>query len=203
MFTADENKLIKAGFTGLKEKIAEYQKSSLERVTSGNKIPKAETIKLSTNDFDFQNGIATRIKQIQEIFKKDNSAVLYSNISASKDAFLKIKQFEKQKAKLEKQRKTLEIIYNDGEDLKELATKEEFREFILKDSLKSINKAIKNNLDKVELFNIFNLSLIIELDKSNYKNVLENISKHYIEDENYEMCSSINKLIKKIKWKKY
>tara|TARA_Y100000389_G_C17456480_1_gene518512 strand:+ start:2481 stop:2804 length:324 start_codon:yes stop_codon:yes gene_type:complete len=93
----------------------------------------------------------------------------------------------------------LEIIYNDGEDLKELATKEEFREFILKDSLKSINKAIKNNLDKVELFNIFNLSLIIELDKSNYKNVLENISKHYIEDENYEVCSSINKLIKKIK----
>ena len=102
--------------------------------------------------------------------------------------------------KIEKEKITmLEILYNDGEDLKELATKEEFREFILKDSLKSINKAIKNNLDKVELFNIFNLSLIIELDKSNYKNVLEKISKHYIEDENYEMCSSINKLIKKIK----
>jgi hypothetical protein len=102
--------------------------------------------------------------------------------------------------KIEKEKITmLEILYNDGEDLKELATKEEFREFILKDSLKSINKAIKNNLNKVELFNIFNLSLIIELDKSNYKNVLENISKHYIEDENYEMCSSINKLIKKIK----
>ena len=29
----------------------------------------------------------------------------------------------------------LEILYNDGEDLKELATKEEFREFILEDSL--------------------------------------------------------------------
>jgi len=102
--------------------------------------------------------------------------------------------------KIEKEKITmLEILYNDGEDLKELATKEEFREFILKDSLKSINKAIKNNLNKVEFFNIFNLSLIIELDKSNYKNVLENISKHYIEDENYEMCSSINKLIKKIK----
>ncbi|MFD2588166.1 AAA family ATPase [Croceitalea marina] len=113
LITADESKLIKTGFVGLKEKIAEYQKSSLERVTSGNKIPKAEIIKLSTIDFDFQNGIATRIKKIQEIFKKDNSAVLYSNISASKDAFLKIKQFEKQKVKLEKQRKTLEIIYNE------------------------------------------------------------------------------------------
>ena len=102
--------------------------------------------------------------------------------------------------KIDKEKPTmLEILYNDGEDLKELATKEEFREFILEDSLKSIKKAIKNNLDKVELFNIFNLSLIIELDKSNYKSVLENISKHYIEDEKYEICSSINKLINKIK----
>lgn len=106
LFTDDENKAIKKGFEGLKNKVAEYQKSSLEKVTSGNKIPKADTIKLSENDFDFQKGIATRIKQIQEIFKKDNSAVLYSNISASKDAFLKIKQ-------LEKQRKTLKIIYNE------------------------------------------------------------------------------------------
>jgi len=113
LISTDENKLIKTKFIALKEKIVEYQKSSLERVTSGNKIPKAETIKLSATDFDFQNGITTRIKQIQEIFKKDNSAVLYSNISASKDAFLKIKLFEKQKVKLEKQRKTLEIIYNE------------------------------------------------------------------------------------------
>ena len=92
----------------------------------------------------------------------------------------------------------LEILYNDGGDLKELATKEEFREFILKDSLRTIKKAIDNNLDKVELFNIFNLSLIVELDKSNYKSALENITKHYIEDENYEACSSIQKLINSI-----
>ena len=113
LITIEESKLIKQGFIDLKEKISKYQNSSLEKVTSGNKIPKAETIKLSANDFDFQNGITTRIKQIQEIFKKDNSAVLYSNISASKDAFLKIKEFEKQKVILEKQRKTLEIIYNE------------------------------------------------------------------------------------------
>ena len=101
--------------------------------------------------------------------------------------------------KLKKEKPTmLEILYNDGEDLKELATKEEFREFILKDSFRTIKKAIDNNLDKVELFNIFNLSLIVELDKSNYKSALENITKHYIEDENYEACSSIQKLINSI-----
>jgi len=62
---------------------------------------------------DFQDGINKRIKQIKETFEKDNSAVLYSDISASKDAFLKIQQIEKQKEKLEKQQKTLEIIYNE------------------------------------------------------------------------------------------
>lgn len=113
LITADENNLIKQGLIGLKEKIAEYKKSSIEKVTSGNKIPRAETIKLSAKNFDFQNGITTRIKQIIEIFQKDNSAVHYSNISASKDAFLKIKQFEKQKVVLENQRKSLEIIYNE------------------------------------------------------------------------------------------
>ncbi|MCH7974240.1 MAG: hypothetical protein IH949_10190 [Bacteroidetes bacterium] len=113
LINEEGNKIIKSGFDTLKEKITDYQKASLEKVTSGNKIPKADKVKLALIDFDFQEGITERIKQIQDTFKKDNSAVLYSNISASKDAFLKIQQFEKQKAKLENQRNTLEIIYNE------------------------------------------------------------------------------------------
>ena len=92
----------------------------------------------------------------------------------------------------------LEIVYNNSEDLKKLATREEFRTFVIEDSLKTITNAIENKLDKVELFNIFNLSLVVELDKSNYKNVLINITKHYIEEENYEMCNQIKKLIDEI-----
>ena len=57
--------------------------------------------------------IVDRIKEIKKIQEKDNSAVVYSNVSASKDAFIKIRYFEKQRIKLEKQRKTLEIIYNE------------------------------------------------------------------------------------------
>ena len=92
----------------------------------------------------------------------------------------------------------LEIVYNNSEDLKKLATREEFRTFVIEDSLKTITNAIENKLDKVELFNIFNLSLVVELDKSNYKNVLINITKYYIEEENYEMCNQIKKLIDEI-----
>ena len=57
----------------------------------------------------------------------------------------------------------IEIVYNDSSDLKKLASKEEFRTFIIKDSLESIKNALKYGDDKVELFNIFNLSLTVEL----------------------------------------
>ncbi|MGG5570620.1 AAA family ATPase [Myroides odoratimimus] len=113
LIESEDYKYLKTGFEDLKKKVNEFQKSSLEKVTSGNKIPKIDTIKLELSDFEFQEKIVTRIKQIQDIFNKDNSAVLYSNISASKDAFSKIQQFNKQKVILEKQQKSLEIIYNE------------------------------------------------------------------------------------------
>lgn len=108
-----ENIKIKNGLTGLKQKFEKYQNASKEKVTSGNQLSKGEEVKLTSSDFDFQKEIISRIKAIQEILKKDNSTELFANITASKDAFLKIKQFDKEKAKLEKQRKSLEIIYNE------------------------------------------------------------------------------------------
>ena len=92
----------------------------------------------------------------------------------------------------------IEIVYNDSSDLKKLALKEEFRAFVIEDSFKTIKNAIENNLEKVELFNIFNLSLVIELKKSNYKKALENVTKYYIKDEDYETCNLIKKLINDI-----
>jgi energy-coupling factor transporter ATP-binding protein EcfA2 len=107
------NNAVKAGFNSLRNKITLYQKASNIKVMSGDKLPNSDDFKLTFNDFEFQNQIEERIKQIQAILKKDNSAVLYSNISASKDAFIKIKYFENQKVKFENQRKSLEIIYNE------------------------------------------------------------------------------------------
>ena len=92
----------------------------------------------------------------------------------------------------------IELIYGRKEDLVGLASKEEFVKFILEDSLSTITKAINENLEKVELFNILNLSLIVELDKSNYKNVLERIIQRYVEVEDYDKCIEIQSLIKKL-----
>ena len=92
----------------------------------------------------------------------------------------------------------IEIVYNDAEDLKKLAIREEFRQFVIEDVLNTIKNAIKENSKKVELFNIFNLSLVVELDKSNYKSVLSKITQHYINNEDYETCNLIKKLIDEI-----
>ena len=92
----------------------------------------------------------------------------------------------------------IELIYGSKEDLVGLASKEEFVKFILEDSLSTITKAINENLEKVELFNILNLSLVIKLEKSKFKPVLERITQHYAEKEDYNKCIEIQSLIKKI-----
>ena len=96
-----------------------------------------------------------------------------------------------------KETTNLEIIYNSSEDLKKLSTREGFKQFILEDSFKTIEMALKNDLDKVELFNLFNLSLVVILKKSNYKDVLNNILEYYIDGEDYEKCSLIKNIITK------
>lgn len=109
----EENKVIKDAIISIKTKISEYQKASVVKVTSGEKLQTSEKLKLQAADCNIQTVINDRILKIQELQKGDNATVLYSNITASKDAFLNIQKFEKQKDILEKQRKTLEIIYNE------------------------------------------------------------------------------------------
>ena len=93
---------------------------------------------------------------------------------------------------------SMRLIYDDKRDLMELTSKKQFTNFILEDSLIAIEKAIEEDLDDVELFNIFNLSLVIKLDRSNFKPVLEKIIYHYEDVEDYNKCAQIQSLINKI-----
>jgi len=92
----------------------------------------------------------------------------------------------------------IELAYKNRRDIINLASKKEFVDFVLKDSLEAISEAIEDNLDKVELFNILNLSLVIKLEKSKFKPVLERITQYYVEREDYDKCIEIQSLIKKI-----
>ncbi len=108
-----ENENIKQAINDLKLKMTDYQIAANEKVTSGNKLSNAEMLILTEADFEIQNVIFKRIEAIQSAIKNDNSTELYANISAAKDAFLKIKRFENDKSKLEYQKSSLELIYNE------------------------------------------------------------------------------------------
>jgi hypothetical protein len=88
----------------------------------------------------------------------------------------------------------IELVWDNKQDLIDLESNETFANFVLLKSYVAIEDAIENNLDKVELFNIFNMSIIIELDKSNFNKVLNKVLEYYVGIEDYEECEKIKKL---------
>ena len=93
----------------------------------------------------------------------------------------------------------IELTWDNVEDLDGLSSNNDFRPFILEESFKAITHALNTNLDKAELFNIFNMSVIIEINPSQFKTVLKKINCLFLENEDYEGCNELKLLIKKYK----
>lgn len=107
---------------------------------------------------------------------------------------------KKDKKMTEKREVTfIELSWDSQEDLADLANSEQFQNFILEESLKAIIDALKNEKQTAELFNIFNMSVIIEIEKSQFKTVLNKLNEKFVYNEEYERCAQLKKLIKKYK----
>lgn len=104
---------IKTTITGISNKIKAYQLAGNEKVTSGIKIKQSNDLALTDEDFNILPKIVDRIAEIKKLLEKDNTTTTYSNVSAAKDAFARIKKFEAEKAKLDKQKDSLQIIYEE------------------------------------------------------------------------------------------
>ena len=107
------NDTIKKAVDSLVAKLTDYEKNGNEKVTSGNMISETKNLNFSDDDFEILSTVASKVTAIQEQLKKDNKAILFSNITSAKDAFLRIKKFEKEKEVIEKQKASMEIIYNE------------------------------------------------------------------------------------------
>lgn len=92
----------------------------------------------------------------------------------------------------------IQITYGSTEDLKKLHTSDKFISYIQEEVLSKIKYAIKNKLDKIEIFNILNMALIIELKRENFEEILKNINNTYLKVEDFEACHEISKLISKL-----
>jgi energy-coupling factor transporter ATP-binding protein EcfA2 len=109
----ESNKHIKENIELILLKLKDLQSAANEKVTSGNLLPELIKINLTEEDFNSLVSIEERINTLKDKIAKDNTTTIYSKVSFAKDAFSKIKNFEAEKEKLDKQKKSLEIIYNE------------------------------------------------------------------------------------------
>ena len=108
-----ENEKFKNDLNSIKRKLKLMETASLVKPSSGDKIQDSKSIAFNNLDFLFLDNLAARIKKLKETIEKDNITEIYANISASKDAFLKIKTLEEERKILEKQSSSLFVIYNE------------------------------------------------------------------------------------------
>ena len=69
---------------------------------------------------------------------------------------------------------------------------------MMKSLVVNIANGIKDDLESVNIAEIKNHDVIISVPKTEWKGGLENAMDYYIKREEYEICSKIKKLIKKL-----
>jgi len=69
---------------------------------------------------------------------------------------------------------------------------------MMRSLVSNIADGIKDNLESVNVAEIKHHDVIISVSKDEWKSGLENAIKYYIKTEEYEICSKIKKLIKKL-----
>ena len=70
---------------------------------------------------------------------------------------------------------------------------------MMKSLVSNIAEGIEDKLESVNIAEIKNHDIIISVPKSEWKSGLERAMEYYIKTEEYEQCSKIKNLIKKIK----
>ena len=69
----------------------------------------------------------------------------------------------------------LELIYDEVEDLQKFYENPDFVKYVLGWSVELIEEAIEGKKNKVEIFNIVNLSLIVEVKRNQFPNIIQNV----------------------------
>ena len=69
---------------------------------------------------------------------------------------------------------------------------------MMKSLVSNIKEGVDLDLESVNIAEIKNHDVIISVPKSEWKSGLENAMEYYIKTEEYEECSKIKKLIKKL-----
>ena len=92
----------------------------------------------------------------------------------------------------------LELFFLDKRDIEELTSQDTFRNFIKRETSKAILIAIAENLEEVNVFNLYNLGLMVVIHQSQYKNCLTNLLSYFEKEEEYNICKELTDVISKL-----
>ena len=92
----------------------------------------------------------------------------------------------------------LELFFFDKEELEEMTSTDQFQTFVKEEAYEAIKYAIRNKLDRVEIFRLWNLGFVVTIEKKEYSNALNSILSIYESKEDYDTCSKITELINKL-----
>ena len=81
--------------------------------------------------------------------------------------------------------------------LKDFETKSKKR-IVLKSLVENISIGVESNLESVNIAEIKNHDVIVSVPKTEWKAGLEQAMDYYIEREEYEECSKIKKILKRL-----
>jgi hypothetical protein len=95
--------------------------------------------------------------------------------------------------------KSLKLPSEDSE-LKKFLSKNKLS--LMEQVLNSIEYAIENEIESVEIFSFKDSDFIVSLHRDKFLENIENIYKFYVNEEKYELCSRVKrinlKLLKKV-----
>ena len=100
--------------------------------------------------------------------------------------------------KKERKPTNLEIFFLDKKELEEMTSSDQFHDFVKEEAYHAIEYAIKNKLEYVDIFKLWNLGYIVKIEKDEYKKALKSILPFFEKNEDYVECSNITNLIKKL-----
>ena len=100
--------------------------------------------------------------------------------------------------KKERKPTNLEIFFMDKKELEEMTSSTQFQDFVKEETYNAITYAIKNKLEHIDVFKLWNLGYIVKIEKSEYKKALKSVIPLFEKNEDYVECSNITNLIKKL-----
>jgi len=102
------------------------------------------------------------------------------------------------KNKKEREILSIEILYDDKEELNELISSEDFNRLMFEEAIATIKNAVNKQRETARMFYIPNLDCSVLLEQRNFKKVIDTAIKFYEQQEEYDKCAELVTLKKKI-----